>query len=80
MKAKITTIESKGRKWKVWVVDETDVTVTVRVRPLRVKNPSEFTFPFRREFNSFGVLARKAIDRYFDAQANAARRQPRDPI
>ena len=58
------TIESRGRKWKVWVVDETDVTITVRVRPLRIMTPVEFTFPFRNEFNSFGTLAAEAVDRY----------------
>jgi hypothetical protein len=60
------TIESRGRKWKVWVVDETDVTITVRVRPLRVMTPVEFTFPFRDEFNSFGTLAAEAVDRYLE--------------
>lgn len=62
--AKVPTVESQGRKWKVWIVDETDVTVTVRVRPLRVKHPIEFTFPFRSEFNTFGTLAAEAVDRY----------------
>lgn len=50
MLAKSPTINRKGRKWKVWVVDETDVTITVRVRPLRVMTPIEFTFPFRDDF------------------------------
>ena len=62
--AKIPTVESQGRKWKVWIVDETDVTVTVRVRPLRVKEPVEYTFPFRDEFRAFNILAGEAIDRY----------------
>jgi hypothetical protein len=60
------TIELKGRKWKVWVVGETDVTITVRVRPLRIMAPAEFTFPFRNEFNSFGSLAAEAVDRYLE--------------
>jgi len=60
------TVESRGRKWKVWVVDETDVTITVRVRPLRIMTPVEFTFPFRDEFNSFGSLAAEAVDRYLE--------------
>jgi hypothetical protein len=64
MLAKIPTIERKGRKWKVWVIDETDVTITVRVRPLRVMKPAEFTLPFRTEFNSFTTLATEAVDRY----------------
>jgi len=64
MPARIPTIELKGRKWKVWIVDETDVTVTVRVRPLRTKEPAEFTFPFRDEFKVFDRLAVEAIDRY----------------
>ena len=64
MLAKIPTIERKGRKWKVWVIDETDVTITVRIRPLRVMEPAEFTFPFRTEFKTFGNLAAEAVDRY----------------
>lgn len=64
MAVKIPTVERKGRKWKVWVVDESDVTISVRVRPLRVKQPVEFTFPFREEFRSFDTLAGEAIDRY----------------
>jgi hypothetical protein len=64
MRAKIPTIELKGRKWKVWVVDESDVTVTVRVRPLRTTNTVEFTFPMRDEFRIFDTLAAHAIDRY----------------
>lgn len=81
MPLKTPPIERNGRKWKVWVIDETDVTVTVRVRPLRArKNPTEYTFPFRREFSSFGVLANEAIERYFDEQANAARRHPHGQI
>lgn len=64
MTARIPTVEVKGRKWKVWVVDETDVTITVRVRPLRMMDATEFTFPFRAEFNDFDNLAREAIDRY----------------
>jgi len=67
MLANSPTIKCKGRKWKVWIVDETDVTITVRVRPLRVTNPVEFTFPFRDEFRSFGSLAAEAIDRYLAA-------------
>ena len=67
MLANSPTIKCKGRKWKVWIVDETDVTITVRVRPLRVTNPVEFTFPFRDEFRSFGSLAAEAIDRYLGA-------------
>jgi hypothetical protein len=62
MSARIPTIEHSGRKWKVWVIDETDVTITVRVRPLRKMNPVEFTFPFRSEFNSFNRLAAEAVD------------------
>jgi hypothetical protein len=68
--SKFPTIEGKGRKWKVWVVDETDVTITVRVRPLRAINTAEFTFPFRSEFNSFGSLAAAAIDRYLQTPAS----------
>jgi hypothetical protein len=64
MSARIPTIEHSGRKWKVWVIDETDVTITVRVRPLRKMNPVEFTFPFRSEFNSFNRLAAEAVDQY----------------
>ena len=64
MSAKIPTIEHSGRKWKVWIVDETDVTITVRVRPFRVMKPIEFTLPFRTEFNSFSNLATEAVDRY----------------
>ncbi|HXN17660.1 MAG TPA: hypothetical protein VN875_04955 [Candidatus Binatus sp.] len=66
MLANIPTINRKGRKWKVWVVDETDVTITVRVRPLRVMKPLEFTFPFRDDFRSFNGLAAEAIDRYLE--------------
>jgi hypothetical protein len=54
----------------VWVVDETDVTITVRVQPLLIMNPVEFTFPFRSEFNSFGNLAAEAIDRYLQTQTS----------
>lgn len=64
MLAKIPTIDLKGRKWKVWVVDETDVTITVGIRPLRVKKSFEFTIPFRSEFNSFSNLATEAVNRY----------------
>jgi hypothetical protein len=64
MSAKIPTFELKGRKWKIWVVDETDVTITVRVRPLRALNAAEFTFPFRDEFKAFDTLAAEAVDRY----------------
>ncbi len=70
------TIKRKGRKWKVWVVDETDVTITVRVRPLRVMSPAEFTFPFRNEFRCFDDLAAEAIDRYLEAQASSKRPPP----
>jgi hypothetical protein len=76
MLARVPTIKSKGRKWKVWVVDETDVTITVRVRPLRVMKPVEFTFPFRNEFRSFDDLAAEAIDRYLEAQASSKRSSP----
>ena len=76
MLANNPTIKCKGRKWKVWVVDETDVTITVRVRPLRVMNPLEFTFPFRHEFRSFDGLAAEAVDRYLEAQESAKRRPP----
>jgi hypothetical protein len=61
MLAKSPTIKCRGRKWKVWVADETDVTITVRVRPLRVMNTAEFTFPFRNEFRCFDDLAAEAI-------------------
>ena len=71
MSAHNPTIECRGRKWKVWIVDETDVTITVRVRPLRVMNPVEFTFPFRPEFDSFDRLAAEAIDRYLGAQSSS---------
>lgn len=54
----------------VWVVDETDVTITVRVQPLKVMTPVEFTFPFRREFNSFGNLKAEAIERYLQTQTS----------
>lgn len=64
MAASIPTIELKGRKWKVWIVDETDVTITVRVRPLRSLTAAEFTLPFRAEFNVFHNLAAEAVDRY----------------
>lgn len=67
MSANSATIERKGRKWKVWIVDETDVTITVRVRPLRVIDSAEFTFPFRDEFRVFDKLAVEAIDRYLGA-------------
>jgi hypothetical protein len=67
MSTNIPTIKCEGRKWKVWIVDETDVTITVRVRPLRVMNPVEFTFPFRDDFNSFGSLASETIHRYLEA-------------
>jgi hypothetical protein len=66
------TIERRGRKWKVWIVDETDVTVTVRVRPLRVKDSAEFTFPFRNEFNSFSNVAAEAVDRYLSVASSHA--------
>jgi hypothetical protein len=64
MSARIPTIEHRGRKWKVWIVDETDVTITVRVRPLRVTKPAEFTLPFRSEFNSFSNVVTEAVGRY----------------
>jgi hypothetical protein len=64
MSAKIPTIEHSGRKWKVWVIDETDVTITVRIRPLRGMRTAEYTFPFRTEFKSFGNLAAEAVGRY----------------
>jgi len=67
MSAHNPTVKYRDRKWKVWVVDETDVTITVRVRPLRVMKPMDFTFPFRNEFGSFDNLAAEAIDRYRDA-------------
>jgi hypothetical protein len=76
MTPKVPTVESKGRKWKVWVVDETDVTITVRVRPLRVLNSVEFTMPFRNEFKYFGNLATEAIDRYLETLASAGPRPP----
>jgi hypothetical protein len=72
MSANNPTIEREGRKWKVWIVDETDVTITVRVRPLRVMESEEFTFPFRDEFRAFDKLALAAIDRYLGT-ARAAR-------
>ena len=75
MLAKIPTIELKGRKWKVWVVDETDVTITVGVRPLRVKKSIEFTMPFRTEFSSFSNLATEAVDRYLAVPAVSPRVQ-----
>jgi hypothetical protein len=71
MSAKIPTIECKGRKWKVWIVDETDVTITVSVRPLRVMKPFQFTMPFRREFNTFSNLATEAVDRYLAAPVSS---------
>jgi hypothetical protein len=74
MRRRPTTIERNGRKWKVWVIDETDVTVTVGVRPLRVLKPTQFTFPYRGEFNSFGHLAAEAIDRYVEAQTGSCHR------
>jgi hypothetical protein len=43
MATKVPTIELKGRKWKIWIVDETDVTITVRVRPLRASNAAELS-------------------------------------
>jgi hypothetical protein len=61
-----STIERRGREWKVSIVDETDVTITARVRPLKTITPVEFTFPFRSEFNSFGKLATEAVDRYLN--------------
>ena len=83
MLAKNRTIESRGRKWKVWVVDETDVTITVRVRPLRIMTPIEFTLPFRDEFSSFDSLAAEVVDRYLEAQRCAKLRPsplpPRGP-
>lgn len=72
MSAAIPTIERRGRKWKVWVIDETDVTISVRVRPLRVMESAEFTFPFRDEFRDFHKLAAEAVDRYL-GRARAAR-------
>jgi hypothetical protein len=66
MAARIPTIERKGQKWKVWIVDETDSTITVRVRPLRSKDCLEITLPFRSEFNAFDALAAEAIDRYLE--------------
>jgi hypothetical protein len=66
MLANIPRINRKGRKWKVWVVDETDATITVRVRRLRVMKPLEFTFPFRDDFRYFNGLAAEAIDRYLE--------------
>jgi hypothetical protein len=76
MSAKNPTIICKSRKWKVWVVDETDVTITVRVRPLRVMKPVEFTFPFRDEFRSFDDLAAEAVDRFLEAQLSSKRSPP----
>lgn len=73
MSAKIPTIERSGRKWKVWIVDETDVTITVRVRPWRVMKPIEFTLPFRSEFNSFRNLATEVVDRYLAVPAVSPR-------
>jgi hypothetical protein len=80
MSAKNPTIKCKGRKWKVWVVDETDVTITVRVYPLTAMKPVEFTFPFRNEFRAFDSLAAEAIDRYLEAQAPAKRCAPPLPV
>lgn len=40
---KTPTIERNGRKWKVWVIDETDVTVTVEVRPSIETDPIHFS-------------------------------------
>lgn len=74
--AKIPTVESQGRKWKVWIVDETDVTITVRVRPLRVKESVAFTFPFRDEFRVFARLAAEAVDRYDHAWHDLANCHP----
>jgi len=71
MPASSPTIEYKGRKWKVWVVDETDVTITVRVRPLRVTESVDFTLPFCDEFRAFDSLAAEAIERYL-GKARAA--------
>ena len=71
MSGAIPTIECRGRKWKVWVIDETDVTITVRVRPLRVMESAEFTFPIRDEFSVFDTLAAEAVDRYL-GRAQAA--------
>jgi len=72
MSANTPTIECRGRKWKVWVIDETDVTITVRVRPLRVMDTAEFTFPFRDEFRVFDCLVAEAVDRYL-GRARVAR-------
>ena len=66
------TINCKGRNWKISVVDENDVTITVRVRPLRVMKSIEFTVPFRSEFRSFDNLAAEAVERYWEAQAKLA--------
>jgi hypothetical protein len=66
MLAKKPTINRNGRRWKVWFVDETDVIITVGVRPPRVMKPAEFTFPFRDDFRSFNGLAAEAIDRYLE--------------
>lgn len=73
MAARIPTIELKGRKWKVWVIDETDVTITVRVRPLHAVNAAEFTLPFRAEFNDFDKLAAEVVDRYLSDISPRAR-------
>jgi hypothetical protein len=75
------TVTYRRRKWKVSIVDETDVTITVRVRPLRVMNPVQFTFPFRSEFNSFHNLATEAVDRYLSTTpiSKSKRRQSRKP-
>ena len=64
MASRVPTINLKSRKWKIWVIDETDVTITVRVRPLRTANAAEFTFPMRDEFRGFDALAAEAVDRY----------------
>jgi hypothetical protein len=57
----------------VWVVDETEVTITVRVRPLRIMKPVEFTFPFRNEFRSPDDLGAEAINRFLEAQLSSKR-------
>jgi hypothetical protein len=75
------TVTYRRRKWKVSIVDETDVTITVRVRPLRVMNPVQFTFPFRPEFNSFHKLATEAVDRYLSTMpiSKSKRQRSRKP-
>ena len=76
------TVTSRGRKWKVSIVDETDVTITVRVRTLRVVNPVQFTFPLRSEFNSFHNLATESVDPYLSTTpiSKSKRRQSRKPF